>query len=59
MNPDLTINVFRLPQSDWLASSALSFWEPSGVGLSQAQLFDTKGPIGFALQSLIIRPLEK
>lgn len=59
VNPDLTINVFRLPQSDWLASSALSFWEPSGVGLSQAQLFDTKGPIGFALQSLIIRPLEK
>jgi hypothetical protein len=59
VNPDLTINVFRLPESDWLASSALSFWEPSGVGLSQAQLFDTRGAIGFALQSLIIRPLVK
>ena len=59
VNPDLTINVFRLPESDWLASSAVSFWEPSGIGLSQAQLFDTKGPIGFALQSLVIRPLEK
>jgi hypothetical protein len=59
VNPDLTINVFRLPESDWLASRALSFWESSGVGLSQAQLFDTQGPIGYALQSLIIRPLEK
>lgn len=59
VNPDLTINVFRLPESDWLASSALSFWETSGIGMSQAQLFDTKGPIGFALQSLIIRPMQK
>ena len=59
VNPDLTINIFRLPASDWLASSAMSFWEPSGVGMSQAQLFDTRGPIGYALQSLIIRPLEK
>ena len=59
VNPDLTVNVFRLPESEWLASSALSFWEPTGIGMSQAQLFDTRGPIGYALQSLIIRPLEK
>jgi len=57
VNPDLTIAVFRLPESDWLASQAISFWEPSGIGLSHAQLFDTAGAIGYALQTLLIRPI--
>jgi len=56
VNPDLTIAVFRLPESDWLASRAVSFWEPTGIGLSHAQLFDTAGAIGYALQTLLIRP---
>ena len=58
VNPDLTIAVFRLPESEWLAASARSFWEPTGVGLSQAQLYDTKGAIGFALQTLIVKPVK-
>ena len=57
VNPDLTLSVFRPPESEWLASQSTSFWEPSGIGLSQAQLFDTEGPVGFALQTLLIRPL--
>lgn len=57
VNPDLTITVFRLPESEWLASAARSFWEPSGIGLSQAQLYDTKGAIGYALQTLIVQPV--
>ena len=56
VNPDLTIAAFRLPESEWLASAARSFWEPSGIGLAQAQLFDTQGAIGFALQTLIVKP---
>ena len=59
VNPDITIAVFRLPVSDWLASRAISFWEPTGIGLSQAQLFDTQGALGFAMQTLVITPLEK
>ncbi len=55
VNPDLTVAIFRLPESDWLASESVSFWEPNGIGLSQAQLFDTRGAIGYALQTLIIR----
>lgn len=56
VNADLTVTVFRSPESDWLASSAVSFWEPSGIGMSQATLFDTRGPVGAALQTLIVRP---
>ena len=59
VNPDLTVTVFRLPESEWLAASAHSFWEPTGIGLSQAQLYDTRGAIGFALQALVVKPVEK
>lgn len=57
VNPDLTIILHRLPESEWLASSAVSHWEPSGVGMSQATLFDEKGPVGTASQTLLIQPL--
>ena len=59
VNPDLTVAIFRVPESDWLASSASSFWEPTGLGLSQAQLYDTQGAIGYALQTLIVRPVSQ
>lgn len=57
VNPDLTVALHRLPESDWLASSAVSFWEPAGIGLSRATLFDEKGPVGYALQTLLIQPI--
>ncbi len=58
VNPDLTIVLHRLPETEWLALSAVSFWEPSGIGLSQGTLFDEKGPVGVASQTLLIQPAE-
>jgi len=58
VNPDLTIILHRLPESEWHASSAISFWEPSGIGLSQATLFDERGAIGVASQTLLIQPAD-
>ncbi|HEY5644124.1 MAG TPA: thioesterase family protein [Woeseiaceae bacterium] len=58
VNPDLTIILHRLPESLWLASSAVSFWEPTGIGLSQATLFDAKGPVGVASQTLLVQPVS-
>lgn len=57
VNPDLTIVVHRLPESAWLASRAISFWDPNGIGSTNAILFDKAGPIGSALQSLVLRRL--
>ena len=58
VNPDLTIVLHRLPETEWHAMSAVSFWEPSGIGLSQGTLFDEKGPVGVASQTLLIQPLD-
>ena len=57
VNPDLTILVHRLPESEWLAARCISFWESNGIGSSHATLFDERGAIGTAIQSLVIRPV--
>ncbi|MDH3713075.1 MAG: thioesterase family protein [Gammaproteobacteria bacterium] len=59
VNPEITIACFRAPQSDWLASRAISFWEPTGIGLASAALFDEMGMIGTALQTLIVEPVRR
>lgn len=55
VNADLTLSLFRLPRSDWILSKSISFWEQNGIGLSHAMLFDREGPVGTALQSLVLR----
>lgn len=56
MNTDLTVNIHREPVSDWLAADSVSHWQPSGVGMSQSVLYDTQGPVGTALQTLVLFP---
>ncbi|MGV6849236.1 MAG: thioesterase family protein [Marinibacterium sp.] len=56
MNTDLTLQVHRPPTSDWIASDAVSHWHGNGVGLAQAVLYDRQGPVGVALQTLVLRP---
>ena len=57
VNPDITIALHRLPESEWLASSSVSHWQSNGIGLAHATLFDESGAVGVALQSLVLRPL--
>ncbi len=54
MNPDITIAMHRCPESEWLASDAISFWETTGIGLAKATIFDDKGPVASVLQTLLI-----
>jgi hypothetical protein len=56
INADLTIALHREPVGEWLGSRAVSHWQPSGVGLADALLFDDDGPVGRALQTLLLRP---
>jgi hypothetical protein len=38
-----------------MGSRATSVWQPTGVGLADALLFDDEGPVGRALQTLLVR----
>lgn len=55
MNTDLTIVLHRTPIGEWLRMDAVSRWEPTGLGMSDSLLYDEEGPVGRALQSLIIQ----
>lgn len=55
INTDLIIALHRDPVGEWLGSRSSSQWQPSGMGLADALLFDDHGPVGRALQTLLLR----
>lgn len=55
INPDLSIHLHRLPASEWIGASFVSRWESSGMGLSTALLFDDRGLLGTAQQTLLLQ----
>jgi hypothetical protein len=54
INPDLTIDLHRLPADGWVSLSARSVAEPHGIGLTTGVLGDRHGVIGSSLQSLFV-----
>jgi hypothetical protein len=55
MNTDLTLALHREPVGEWFGMQAVSRWEPHGIGMSDALLFDDHGAVGRAIQSLVIQ----
>ena len=54
LNPDLNVNLHRLPVGEWVCLDAVTRIGPEGVGLAESLLFDEEGPIGRATQSLLV-----
>jgi hypothetical protein len=54
INPDLTIHLQRPAEGEWIGLDAVTWPEPTGVGLAESELFDTRGRLGRALQSLLL-----
>ncbi len=54
INVDLTVELHRLPEGEWVCLDAITIPEPTGLGLSDTALFDERGPIGRATQTLLI-----
>ena len=55
LNTDLTVVLHREPVGDWFGMHSVSHWQSDGLGMSDSLLFDDRGPVGRALQSLIIQ----
>ena len=53
-NADLSVSVHRPLQGEWVGMDSLSVYEDNGVGLADTRLHDARGPIGRALQSLVV-----
>ena len=55
VNSDLSINLLRKAQGEWICIDARTLLGPDGGGLTEARIFDTQGMIGRSTQSLAIR----
>ncbi len=58
LNPDLTVSLHREPAGDWFCSRSVSHWQPNGTGMTDSELFDANGPVGRAVQSLLLMPAD-
>lgn len=56
INTDLTVNVLRPPQGEWVCLDAVTHVGDHGIGLTESALWDERGRVGAAAQTLLIRP---
>lgn len=56
LNADLTVWLHRPPVGEWHASHVRSHWQSTGTGTAEATLFDIEGPVGGAVQNLLLFP---
>jgi len=54
INVDLTAQLERMPEGEWIGIDAVTLPQRSGTGSSDSVLFDRRGRIGRALQTLLI-----
>ena len=54
VNTDLSVNLLRPPTGEWVCLESETLPEADGVGLADTALFDERGRIGRATQTLVI-----
>ena len=54
INVDLTVHLHRPLVGEWVCLDSVTIPEPGGIGLADTALYDGRGPIGRAAQTLLI-----
>jgi hypothetical protein len=54
VNGDLTVNLSRVPEGEWISLDSITRLSGDGTGLTETRLADTAGAIGVASQSLFV-----
>ncbi len=54
INVDLSVHLHRMPEGEWICLDAVTLPEPNGVGMADSRLFDERGAVGRAVQTLLI-----
>ena len=58
INVDLSVHLTRLPTGEWVGLDAITIPEPTGIGITDTALFDERGPLGRATQTLLVSERE-
>jgi acyl-coenzyme A thioesterase PaaI-like protein len=56
INADLSIELDRRPEGEWIALDARTLLHPGGIGWAESVLHDARGPLGIARQALVVQP---
>ena len=54
INVDLSVHLHRMPEGEWICLDTVTLPEANGIGLADTRLFDERGSIGRAVQSLLV-----
>ena len=55
INVDLTIHLGRPPSGEWICLDSTTIPDPSGIGITDTALYDERGALGRAAQTLLVR----
>jgi hypothetical protein len=55
-NADLTVHLSRPPEGEWIGIRGTPHWHGNGIGVTSGMLRDSRGPIGWSAQSLVLVP---
>ena len=55
VNSDLTVNLLRKPEGEWICIEAQTLLGPASGGLAEARVYDLHGLVGRSTQSLALR----
>jgi hypothetical protein len=55
INTDLTVHLHRGPETEWVCLDAATRLDSAGIGMSDTLLWDERGRIGRAAQTLLVR----
>jgi hypothetical protein len=54
INTELTVHLACHPEGEWVGLDAVTTALPTGIGLTETELHDERGPIGRAAQTLLV-----
>jgi hypothetical protein len=54
INVDLTVHVHRELTGEWVCLDAITIPERTGIGIADTALYDERGPVGRADQTLLV-----
>jgi hypothetical protein len=55
LNPDLTLHLAREPEGEWIGLDALTVPSDQGMAMAESAVFDQRGRVGRAVQSLLLQ----
>ena len=56
---DLTLHLARPLEGEWIGIKARTIWYANGLGLTETELLDVRGPLGRCAQSIVVFPKKE